>query len=280
VSLSGNYLLFIKDAASGNVLFNLPLFVTESLGLLKTTVTEMPRAANYSRSADHIEVDFDFPDTLTRFPATDFQVRILQDHFWGNIKAPEQMDISKQGHIRYALGRNQWFVRPYETRALTLDLYSLRYYRYEPEQSPPRVVLAKDYIDERALITPELILPYGKPSSNRSARYFEVQFNVDVPSSYSSDSILVIGSFNQWKPDLKNLLTYNPSLAAYTASLLVKEGQWQYKYAVVKNNRLDDLRLDHPFSRTGRRYTTLIYYKAFGTLHYRLIHTMSSRSSR
>lgn len=280
VALSGNYVLNIKDASNGRILFNLPFFVTESLGNIKTTVIEMPRAANNALSADQIEVDFDFPDTLTRFPSTDFQARILQDHFWGNIKSPNQVDISKQGHIRYFLGRNQWFIRPYEVRSLELDLKTLNYYSYQPEQSPPLIMLAKDYIDDRAIVSPEIIQPFGRPRSDRSARYFEVQFNVDVPSMYSRDSIVVLGSFNQWKPSINSQLTYDAATGSYIASALVKEGEWQYKYAIIKNNRLDDHRLDHPFSRSRRVYTTFVYYKAFGTSYYRLINSISSRSSQ
>jgi hypothetical protein len=279
VLLSGNYLMNIKEAGTGKTLFNLPFLVTESVGTIKTTVLEMPRAVHPTLSSDQVDVDFDFPDTLTRFPSTDFQARILQDHFWGNIKTPDQVDISKQGHIRYHLGRNQLFVRPYEIRSLELDLKTLNYYRYQPELNPPLVLLTKENIDERALISSEPLKAYGRPRSDRFARYYKVQFNVDLPAQYARDSVVVIGAFNQWKPQIENLLTYDETLGSYTASALVKEGQWQYKYAIVKNKRVDDHHLDHPFSRIRRTYTTLIYYKAFGTSHYRLINTISNRSS-
>lgn len=56
-------------------------------------------------------------------------------------------------------------------------------------------------------------------------------------------------------------MVYVPQEDAFSARILIKEGRYDYTYAVISDNRLDDLRLSAFFAQTSQEYQVLVYFR-------------------
>jgi hypothetical protein len=279
VSLSGNYMLFIRDASTGRSLFSLPFLVVEPIGNLRSRVEEVPGFGDRFRMFHQVFLEYDYPDTLTRMPHLDLTARIVPNQFWGRMKNANVIDQSQRGQMRFHHDRNNLFIANYEIRSLNLNLRSGNYFEYRPETVPPVVVLRRDVAD---MDNPEAVsrtMRFGRPANDRDARYVQVYFTLELPERLEDkDPIFVVGAFNNWQPNLLNQMVYDSSKAWYTGQAYIKEGSWQYKYIKLRGNRIDDISLDNVFSPSTQDYLGLVYFRDFQFNYYRLVGAAYRRS--
>jgi len=67
-------------------------------------------------------------------------------------------------------------------------------------------------------------------------------------------------------------MNFNKDINRYQASLLLKQGFYNYKYIAVdkKNQRIDNL-ISGNFHVTENQYHILVYYRRFGSIYDRLV---------
>lgn len=92
-----------------------------------------------------------------------------------------------------------------------------------------------------------------------AAEYVNVQFQLEAPK-YKED-LFVVGAFNGWKKSDTNLMTYDQDKGMYRASLLLKQGLYNYKYEGRENSTL----VSQSFFDTENFYEVFVYYKAMGS---------------
>ena len=279
VRLSGNYMMTIKDASSGKLLFSLPFLVVENIGSLRASVEEVPGFGDRFRPYHQVFLQYDYPDSLTRMPAVDLTARIVPNQFWGRTKKANIVDQSQRGQIRFHHDRENLFIANYEVRSLGLNLNSGNYFEYRPEDVPPTIVLRRDVADSDFPIEVNRTLRFGRPLNDRDARYALVNFTLELPERLEdNDPIYVMGAFNNWQPTRIGEMIYDSSQAWYKGRAYIKEGSWQYKYVKIRQNRIDDISLDNVFSPTSQNYLSLVYYRDFQMNYYRLLGAVNTRS--
>lgn len=279
INLSGNYMLFIKDASSGRFLFSLPFLVVEPIGSIRSTVQEVPGFGDRFRPYHQVFIQYDYPDSLTRMAEVDLTARIVPNQFWGRTKRANIIDQSQRGQIRFHHDRNNLFIANYEVRNLGLNFRTGNYYAYIPEDNPPKIVLRPDVAD---LDLPQNIrrtMRFGRPTNDREARYALVHFTLELPERLEDkDPIFVVGAFNNWQPSNLSRMDYDSTKAWYSGRAYVKEGSYQYKYIRIKQNKIDDVSLDNVFSSTSQEYLSLVYYRDFKLNYHRLVGVSYRRS--
>lgn len=279
VSISGNYMLTIRDAGSGRFLFSLPFLVVEPIGSIRSSVEEVPGFGDRFRPYHQVFIQYDYPDSLTRMPEVDLTARIVPNQFWGRAKRANVVDQSQRGQIRFHHDRNNLFIANYEVRNLGLNLRANNYLDIAPEENPPRVVLRPDVADLDIPSSVGRTMRYGRPTNDRDARYALVHFTLELPERLEDrDPIYVVGAFNNWQPSHLNQMVYDSSKAWYTGRAYVKEGSWQYKYIKIRQNRIDDVSLDNVFAPTSQEYWSLVYYRDFQYNYHRLVGVSYRRS--
>jgi len=272
ISLSGNYMLFIRDASTGKTLFSLPFLVLEPIGQLRSRVEEVSGFGDRFRMFHQVFLEYDYPDTLTRMPHLDLTARIVPNQFWGRMKNANVIDQSQRGQMRFHHDRNNLFIANYEVRSLNLNLKSGNYFDYRPETVPPIVVLRRDVADMDNPGSASRTMRFGRPANDRDARYAQVFFTLELPKKLEDkDPIFLVGAFNNWQPNVMNQMVYDSSKAWYTGKAFIKEGAWQYKYVKLRGNRIDDVSLDNVFAPSSQEYLGLVYYKDFQFNYYRLV---------
>ena len=67
-------------------------------------------------------------------------------------------------------------------------------------------------------------------------------------------------------------MVFNPNKGVYEASLLMKQGFYNYKYVVIdKENTLQEGAISGNFDETENNYKVLVYYRDLGARYDKLI---------
>jgi hypothetical protein len=98
---------------------------------------------------------------------------------------------------------------------------------------------------------------------NTEADYVYVHFTLENPNDIREhEDIYVFGALSDWKTKPMNKLSYNSENNSYELVMLLKQGYYDYSYAVVDQNtkKPDDTRLEGSHFETTNEYGIFIYY--------------------
>lgn len=102
------------------------------------------------------------------------------------------------------------------------------------------------------------------------AEYVEVGFRYVPPQERPlSRSVVVSGSFNNWRYDERYAMEWNAEAKQYEGSVLLKQGQYEYTY-LSKDPRLREA-LQKNAPRTENLFTAFVYYADAGVSTDRLL---------
>ena len=155
-------------------------------------------------------------------------------------------------------------IRAFDIGESENDVYLL----YERPQLPDKYLITKDlnglfYIEN-----------LDNPNYNTGADYANVHFNFDFGGTVPINSNLyVIGAFNNWTCDENSKMYYNISDNTYTATILFKQGTYNYSYVLKgdKENTTNQFVTEGYYMDTENDYSILLYYTPFGERYDRLI---------
>jgi len=109
-------------------------------------------------------------------------------------------------------------------------------------------------------------------NNNVDADYSWVHFSLKSLENLEGKEIYVSGTYNDWQLNNYNKLNYNSDTGLYEASLLLKQGFYNYQY-ITKNEKgiISNHDIDGSFYQTENDYTVLVYYKKFGSRYTSII---------
>ncbi len=262
VTQSGNYLMHIYDSGGFEPLFSIPFFVAEGRGNVRTEVEEYFGFDGFP--AHQLFATYRYPEFVI-LPQTNISIYFAQNQFWGRNRRANVVDISSPGQIRKYVDRDNGFFGRYEFRPLDLtDIRSITRDILEvfPEEDPPRVRLQFDVVNMDVNPRRSRTFKHGSPETNTRSRYAKVEFNLERPSWIDAEEkIYVVGPFNNWTINEENRMHFNAAGDFFRGYALIKEGRYDYKYVVLEDGAINDLRLDAFFSDTRQEYHTFIYYR-------------------
>lgn len=93
--------------------------------------------------------------------------------------------------------------------------------------------------------------------------YIETVFTLKTPEVSGFD-VYVNGAFNFWQRNDRNRMTYDPTLGVYRASILLKQGVYNYDYIVATTGpqqKVDENFLEGSFSSTENDYEIFVYHR-------------------
>ncbi len=155
-----------------------------------------------------------------------------------------------------------------DTTLITLSAGNNRHFKpyiYEPD------INGKYFIDVQELDNPDT-----------EADYVNVKFTLNTASELHNASVYVFGDFNRYRCNAFNKMHYNFNEKSYTATLLLKQGYYNYGYAVVRNNEnIPDLGYyEGNHWQTENIYTIYIYYHDFAKDYDKLIGVSNIKSTK
>ncbi len=264
--LSGNYILRVTEMGQeNNVLFERPFFVTEQNVNLQLGVENMLIGQGGFSSVQPV-VLFIPPANLDA-NIFDFKACFVRNGRFEKPRCVDQPSIIQQPSLRFYLPPSQAF-EPI-TADYFLDLSDLRVgnriARIAFNEAPYTVELEPDY----ARFPGDPLDPalYGQPIISESVRdYADADVSaeyVNVVFSYVTENggkisgdVHVAGSFNGWQPNEESRLSWNEENERYETTLLLKQGQYDYRYLTRS-----DILPRGTVSRPENLYTALVYYR-------------------
>ncbi|MEE9362896.1 MAG: DUF5103 domain-containing protein [Cellulophaga sp.] len=115
--------------------------------------------------------------------------------------------------------------------------------------------------------------------SNREAEYSYVHFSLPYTEKIGLDPIFVTGKFNNYALEQENEMNYNENNGKMEIALKMKQGFYNYKYVIKRENEVVDLNtVSGNFHFTENYYLILVYYRNFGDLYDSIIGIGSASS--
>lgn len=113
--------------------------------------------------------------------------------------------------------------------------------------------------------------------------YAIVHFALESPGEIYDNDVYIYGELTDWDIREENKMTYNEKERVYEGKALLKQGYYNYLYAVVpqKGERKIDLEeIEGSWFEAENQYTILVYYRPFGSRYDKLVAVQSFSSSR
>lgn len=196
--------------------------------------------------------------TLRRLPLAyqigdDFYYKDKNENVFDGLNEFRNIDLRP---IMYA-GRGVDFTRVLNDRwnAQTLVQKSREYKPYQSD----------DDIDGNFVVKAE-----GMENSDVEAEYVMVHFVLQENPNPMRE-VYVIGKFNDWTCGLGNRMTYDNGLGMYTASLLLKQGFYDYMFAVKTADGIHIPYLEGNHQETENDYYIYVFYREPGGRNDRLL---------
>ncbi len=109
-------------------------------------------------------------------------------------------------------------------------------------------------------------------NSETEADYAMIHFYLEAVNSYQNKEVYVYGGFNNFELLEENKMTYSNKEGLYKASILLKQGFYNYRFVTKdENKKIDFTIIDGSYYQTENNYTVLVYFKPFGGLYDRVI---------
>ncbi len=110
-------------------------------------------------------------------------------------------------------------------------------------------------------------------SDQIEADYANVNFKFKADSILKNGSVYIMGALTDWNINSNSKMAYNKRTRTYNASLLLKQGYYDYQYVYVPNEK--NIGTAEPFegnySETVNKYTIYVYYRSQGDIWDKLI---------
>ncbi|HAI76843.1 MAG TPA: DUF5103 domain-containing protein [Microscillaceae bacterium] len=286
VKVSGNYVVVVyRTGNPQDVMLSRRFVVYENLvGILP----QVRSSTVVSQTMQNQQIDFTigYTNYELRNPRDEVKVTIRQNYRWDNaiydLKPLYVRELDKALEYNYFSGENN-FKGGNEFRRF--DLQSLLYLGFHLEQIDAenpietRVRLQNDGLRQKE---PYVLLPDNNGGffinitefANRGdtdADYAKVYFTLKSPTKLPED-VYILGAFNNWVADAQSKMTYFEQDQAYQKSILLKQGLYDYCYAVpTVNQGMDASPIEGSHQNTNNRYDIIVYYRPLGVRADRVI---------
>lgn len=273
---SGNYMIRVEDGDTGNLLFTAPFFIKENIGSVTSSVDVIQTPRQQLRTSHISRTRYQITDRVEQ-PQFDLSFRMVQNQFWGRAVDPDETDFSSPDHVLFETSRAQSFIGDYEFRTLQFREISQiepQIYSVDFSESMPIIYLMDDAVGDNSSPFGSFGNQQAGATQNLSADYATVWFRLDHQQTTDEESeIYLVGDFNRWSIQNQNRLSYNSEIQRMETSVIIKPGNYRYKYVVLEDNRINDLVFDDRFLNTVQEYHSFIYMRDLTRNYYRLLQT-------
>ena len=280
---SGNYILKVfVNGDRNDVAFTRRFMVYEE----QVSVEGDVQQANLVRYRDRMQ-QLTFSINLRNYPVSnpyrDMQVVIRQNGRWDNAIINLEPKSIRGNMLVYDYEDKTLFEGGNEFRRF--DIRSLRYLseRVNDITSSRRhwdVYLVADqirsyhrYVSDNDINGRFIVETHDARDNMLESDYAWVHFHLPMDAPLDDGHIYVFGELTDWHFSEENKMNYNFGDNAYELSLLLKQGYYNYKYAILREDggEADLVTMEGSHSLTENDYSIFVYHRKPGDLYDRLI---------
>ncbi len=288
IKKSGNYILrvYSRDQQGNEInAFTRKFLVVDP----KVTITaNIGRAGTSEDFETKQEVDFVVHTSGYRIdaPYQDIKVVILQNWRWDNamtnlkpyMATNDKLDYSFDNGTNLFDGANEF--RRFDIKSVKSLSEKVREITYDDTvfyaklwDSEKRTY--KKYAMDEDINGKFLLKDDDDGPVSNYGEYVVVKFFLPFDAPIVEGNLYVAGGFNCWQYTPENKMEYNFRRKAYEASILFKQGYFNYLYVMLPNHSKagDATWIEGNHSETVNNYTILVYHRQRGELYDELIAT-------
>lgn len=284
IKKSGNYILKVYNETDDdeNVIFTRRFMVTDpKVDVLARVVKTTELTERYTKQ------QVDFKIVTTNYPITepyrDLRVVILQNFRWDNaimniqprMILGHELDYSQNPDIVFEAGNEFRYFDMKTLKYNTDRMLGIQYDRqgYQVYLLPDVVRAGKNYRSEEDINGLRLIAMNEGYDPYIEGDYAWVHFYITYPYPVAEGNIYVAGVLTNWQFNGKSKMIYNPGQGAYEASILLKQGYYNYAYAFLPNHSQTASLgyVEGSFWETQNEYVILVYHRRQGDFYDQLV---------
>lgn len=280
---SGNYLLKVFDNTEEKELVLVRRFLVVEAEW--SMATEFVKPVMVEKLNTHHEIDFivNAKGTRISYPQKEIMAYMLQNGRWDNAIGPlppyvvrqDQVVFDYQDKVIFPAGK-EW--RSFDMRSFIYRGEFVRSIRrrsddYEVTLDMDETRANRPYVyrgDLNGRFSIETTTP-GDTLEN--CDYATVLFSIKQNAPFEDEDVYIFGELSDWqlKPEFK--MRYEESVGAYVCEAFLKQGYYNYQYAVVdrKTGRVDEEGLEGNWQEAANQYYIFVYYRPFGQRYDRLM---------
>jgi len=267
--ISGNYLLRVSERGDEDaVLFERPFYVVEDTG---PVAMDVQRLLVGGRAPSAIQPSARFTP-LPQFSGNvfDFHVCFIRNGQHARPRCSQRPSLSMSPDLLFYLEPEESFMS--QEGDFYLDLRWIRpggqVERVDFSTLPHGVVLQPDYASfplsgEASLSSGQSIISSARTHGGEpdvQGEYVEVLFRYVPPDEARlPGAVYIVSSFSGWQIDLSQPLRWHPEEKRYEGTMLVKQGEHEYRYTSPDPRVRRALSVRFP--RETSQYTALVYYR-------------------
>lgn len=265
--VSGNYVVRVTEQGDEeDVLLERAFFVTEQAGSLDF-VTDRVIVGGYGYPSIQ-PIAMLRPPSSTEGNVFNYNVCFVRNGRFDMARCSDRPSLMNQPVLEFYL-EPEYSFEP-EGAPYYLDLSNLRssptVAAADFTESPYWIELEPDYarfggVPVNQLLTGQTVVSDALRMADADIRaeYVLARFSYVPPDDQRLDGdVILTGSFNDWQYDPENALTWYPEDGRYETTLLIKQGQYEYRYITRDRRAVTALRGNMP--RPENQYAALVYY--------------------
>lgn len=270
---SGNYLIKVYRGGDENdLVLTRRMLVVEPVATINARVAAT-RQVDLRDAAQQVDFTINTNNLPVQDPFGEIHVTLLQNFRWDDARTGAQPRFVRGNELVYDFPEQGLFMGGNEYR--NFDLKNIRFVTNRVERitpglgervyeawlqpEPPRTIRrynTQQDINGRYLVRNDMV--DGDPLG---ADYLNVHFVLPLDAPLMSDPY-VYGQLSDWqcKPEFR--MTWNPERKAYEATILLKQGFYDFSYVTQprKNEPPDITAIEGSHFETENDYTILVYY--------------------
>ena len=291
ITQSGNYILKVFPESDPNkAIFTKRFYVLDQQVGIDATVA---RTANVQDREYMQEIDFKINLNNKGFsnPFANIKPVILQNERFDNrceglkpVFIKDQLLVYDYNSTNVFEGGNEF--RFFDIRSVRFK--SDRIYNMVTTETSHNIMLVPDekrtykqYFTLQDINGKHFISVQEGNDNSLESDYANVQFFLKYPKAISTGNLYVFGKLSDWEFKEEYKLKYNEELGAYSTSVLLKQGFYNYAYAFRsdKDEKGNISKIEGSHFATENKYQILIYYRDPSLNFDKLIgyHTVTSR---
>ncbi len=281
--IAGNYIIKVfEDYDEEKVIMTKRFAVTESLVSINAEVIR-PVTQPYLDSGHEIIFSVFCEQLDIVDPFTEIQVRVCQNNRPDLVLDDLKPLIVRDGILEYSghsnnilPGGNEY--RNFEMKNLKYQSASVKniefinpYYHLELIPDKPRQKSA--YFFNEDLNGRYFIDIQGSGKKNTDADYVFVHFTLLNDAPFADGKVYVFGALTNWAIGDYSKMEYNLERKAYEATLLLKQGYYNYEYVFVsdRTNVIDPFDIEGSHYEAENDYLIYVYYRPANSRYDRLV---------
>ena len=272
--ISGNYLLIVfeNELTPENIYFTRRFIIVDDKANFNVNIPRYPFDLNLGTNKQQIEMTVSYPNIFNSLAEQYSNVTIQQNGRWDNAVTGLKPTYVYPDYLSYENNVKTVFNSGNQYRRFNTSNLNNR-----PEQTKT-VEMAKDYyvvtlyndqkrnlyayVDDEDLFGEKVIyLERDDMAAATEADYVMVEFFLDWYPVLAGQDMYIMGAITDWNFDEKNKMIYDFDRKGYAISLLLKQGYYDYIYAVKDKGqtKADVTPIAGDFWETKNEYTIYLY---------------------